>query len=401
MPSLLYQYGLPVFLVLLVLPCDLILMNFYTILQPGEKIPKGRAAGFMAVTAFLFYAMGLWGMPLPLFYLALFMSKCLFFLFLRGRRVCRWFVADMGILAFTSVHLLIIGLMAFILQTDTYSILLDFSLRNLSVILAAAIDIVAGVLIVFYQPVKEKARIMGQGGEEFRLLIKFSWFGMGYVLFDCISSMFSQPSAFAALFLIGSVILLLLQVYLFMSHVYTISKNAYLEEEHIKLEVQRTEQIKRTHDLRKTAYIDGLTGAYTRLFALEQMRVMLEEGEMFSIAYIDLDHLKKINDTYGHAQGDRYLADFASVIRQNIWRSDIFARFGGDEFLVLFPRCGEDRAYSRMAQLRGRVCGIRSGETLLSFSFGITSAPEYTEKTIEQLLCDADRMMYADKQRRQ
>lgn len=401
MPSLLYQYGLPALLVLLVLPGDLILMKFYTILQPGKKIPKWRAAGFMALTAVLFYAMGLWGMPLPLFYLALFTSKCLFFLLLRGRRECRWFVADMGILAFTCAHLFILGVMALVLQTDTHSVLLNFGMRNLSVVLATMFDVVFVVFVVSYQPVREKARLMGQSGEEFKLLIKFSWFGMGYVLFDCISSMFSQPSTFAALFLIGGVLLLLLQVYLFMSHVYAISKNAYLEEEHDRLEAQRTEQLKRTHDLRKTAYIDGLTGAYTRLFALEQMRVMLKEGEMFSVAYIDLDHLKKINDTYGHSEGDRYLADFASMVHDNLWRSDIFARFGGDEFLVLFPRCEEDQAYRRMMGLRTRVCEAYRGDAPLSFSFGVTSAPEHTEKTIEQILGDADRMMYADKQSRQ
>lgn len=401
MPSLLYQYGLPALLVLLVLPCDLILIKFYTILQPGGKIPRWRTACFMTVTAVLFYAMGVWGMPLPLFYLALFTSKCLFFLLLHGRRECRWFVADMGILAFTTVHLFIIGLMALILQTDTHSILLDFGMRNFSMILAFAIDIVLGVFVIFYQPVKEKARLMGQSGEEFKLLIKFSWFGMGYVLFDCISSMFSQPFAFAALFLIGSVLLLLLQVYLFMSHVYSIAENTYLEEEHDRLEAQRAEQLKRTHDLRRTAYIDGLTGAYTRLFALEQMRFMLEEGEQFCVAYIDLDHLKKINDTYGHSAGDRYLAGFASMVRENLWRSDIFARFGGDEFLVLFQRCEEEQAYRRMTELRAKVCETCRGEHSLLFSFGVTSAPEHTEKTIEQILSDADRMMYADKQRRQ
>lgn len=396
-----YHYGLPALLVLLVLPCDLILMKFYTILQPGEKIPPVRAAGFMAVTAVLFYAMGLWGMPLPVFYLILFIGKCLFFLLLDGRMVCRWFVADMGILAFASVHLLVVGVTALFLQTNTYALLSSFSLRNLCLIAATVADLLVGLGIILNGGIREKSRLMGQSGEEFRLLIRFSWFGMGYVLFDSIPSMFNLPGSYSALFLIGSVLLLLMMVYVFMSHVYSITKNAWLEEEHDRLERKKLEHLRRARRLRIAAYLDGLTGAYTRLFAMEQINRFLAGGEPLALVYIDLDHLKQVNDEYGHTVGDRYLLDFASLIRENLEREDIFARFGGDEFLILFPGCDIRQACRRMEGIRGKIPGIRQGAVPLSFSFGAVAVPAHTPKTAEQLISEADQMMYADKQSRQ
>ena len=400
MPAL-YHYGLPVLLVLLVLPCDLVLMKFFAILQPAEKIPRLRAAGFMAVTAVVFYAMGVWGIPLPVFYLTLFISKCLFFLLLGGRMVCRWFVADIGILIFASVHLLVLGVTALFLKTSIFALLSSFSMRNLCLIIATFADLCIGLGIVLNGELKEKSRLMGQSGEEFRLLIRFSWFGIGYVLFDSIPSMYNLPGSFAALFLIGSVLLLLMMVYVFMSHVYSITKNAWLEEEHDRLERQKLEHLQRARRLRIAAYLDGLTGAYTRLFAMEQMNLLLASGEPLALVYIDLDHLKKVNDEYGHTIGDRYLLDFSALIRENLDRDDIFARFGGDEFLILFPNCGKGQADTRMEEIRSKAPAVTHGAVPLSFSFGVVEVPAHSPKTAEQLISEADHNMYADKLSRQ
>lgn len=220
--------------------------------------------------------------------------------------VCRWFVADIGILIFASVHLLVLGVTALFLKTSIFALLSSFSMRNLCLIIATFADLCIGLGIVLNGELKEKSRLMGQSGEEFRLLIRFSWFGIGYVLFDSIPSMFNLPGSFAALFLIGSVLLLLMMVYVFMSHVYSITKNAWLEEEHDRLERQKPEHLLRAPaaDCRIPRRLDG---AYTRLFAMEQMNLLLASGEPLALVYIDLDHLKKVNDEYGHTIGDRYL----------------------------------------------------------------------------------------------
>ncbi len=89
---------------------------------------------------------------------------------------------------------------------------------------------------------------------------------------------------------------------------------------------------------------DALTGLYGRKFLndylQEQERRYLEAGVQFSLLICDLDHFKRVNDTYGHQAGDEVLKEFASFLKSSVRGIDIIARFGGEEFVVVFP--GDD-----------------------------------------------------------
>ena len=100
--------------------------------------------------------------------------------------------------------------------------------------------------------------------------------------------------------------------------------------------------------LRLISTIDELTGAYNRRFVLDLAHRELErakrDGGMFSIAILDFDNFKSINDHFGHLAGDQALREVSRICQSNMRESDIFARYGGDEFIFLFPRTSHEDA---------------------------------------------------------
>jgi diguanylate cyclase (GGDEF)-like protein/PAS domain S-box-containing protein len=172
---------------------------------------------------------------------------------------------------------------------------------------------------------------------------------------------------------------------------------------------QKAEELARSYGvLENLSLIDDLTGLYNRkgFFALAEHRVRLANrtGETFSIAFADLDGLKRINDEFGHQEGDRALVDAANVFRECFRESDIVARLGGDEFAMFIAEADD----SKIATIRSRIqqnldiCNSREGRHYcLSFSTGIVSVPGPKTSDLETLLAQADALMYQQKSNRQ
>ena len=96
--------------------------------------------------------------------------------------------------------------------------------------------------------------------------------------------------------------------------------------------------------LEAKAYLDPLTGVGNRHFFQTKLDEFLANGQRIVLCYCDLDHLKYVNDTYGHSEGDWYIQHFADTVRKNIRCRDIFARIGGDEFCIILKKCPRDEA---------------------------------------------------------
>ncbi len=99
---------------------------------------------------------------------------------------------------------------------------------------------------------------------------------------------------------------------------------------------------------------DALTGLYNRAYFTEEMH--RHQGDRYlpnTVVMCDLDGLKLVNDTFGHAAGDRLLAATAKIIRKAIRQGDVAARIGGDEFAILLPRADEKIALSLSEQAKG------------------------------------------------
>lgn len=158
-------------------------------------------------------------------------------------------------------------------------------------------------------------------------------------------------------------------------------------------------------ELLNLSMIDDLTGLHNRrgFLALAEHHVLLayRTGRPFLVAYIDLDHLKQINDTFGHQEGNRALVETAEVLRDSFRHSDILARIGGDEFAALMLEAGKDTVrtvFERLQQKQDSFNAMIGRRYDLSFSIGMASGDLHRRLTVEELLSEADSLMYQNKQ---
>jgi diguanylate cyclase (GGDEF)-like protein len=136
------------------------------------------------------------------------------------------------------------------------------------------------------------------------------------------------------------------------------------------------------------------------LFAEQFMRLARRTGEGFWLLMLDLDGLKKINDTHGHAAGDRALTEFARLLRLTLRESDVLARLSGDEFVALALGAGESVQRAVRERLDAAVrdsnaAGFEAFE--LGFSLGAAHFDPVTALSLEALMAQADERLYAHK----
>ena len=170
----------------------------------------------------------------------------------------------------------------------------------------------------------------------------------------------------------------------------------------------RIQHVKLQEKVRTMAVTDELTGLYNRrgFFSLAEKLLQLCKREKKGIfmLYTDLDGLKKINDTFGHKEGDMALIDIASILRNNYRESDIIARIGGDEFVVVPIGTTEDSAKIATSRLQKSI-EIHNAEInrsyKLSLSFGIAYYDPENPCSIDELLVQGDKLMYEQKRRKQ
>jgi diguanylate cyclase (GGDEF)-like protein len=152
--------------------------------------------------------------------------------------------------------------------------------------------------------------------------------------------------------------------------------------------------------------IDELTGLYNRrrFFVLTEqyLKLSVRTKKRLLLLFIDMDNLKWINDHYGHNEGDQALINLANILKKTFRESDIIARIGGDEFVVLSESTDESgeivmtRLYENIKDYN--VKG--SQRYILSISVGTTQFDPKYPISIDELLSKADALMYAQKRRR-
>jgi len=154
--------------------------------------------------------------------------------------------------------------------------------------------------------------------------------------------------------------------------------------------------------LRTQSLRDPLTGLYNRRYmedALERYISLAERsGAATSVLMIDLDNFKRLNDEYGHAKGDAVLRDVAGQLVGALRPSDVVARYGGEELMVILPDCGVEDAAAKAETLRLRVESLSEVHGVpISASFGVAAIPA-TSTSATDLLPMADAALYEAKQ---
>lgn len=150
--------------------------------------------------------------------------------------------------------------------------------------------------------------------------------------------------------------------------------------------------------LKREADTDPLTGLYNRRTFFRELDRRLERGGSFTVAVLDLDNMKQINDTLGHQVGDAVLEAAGKAIRKSTRAEDIVARYGGDEFAVLFAGRGP-RPEKFKARLKENLLAELpyTRDIKVGISAGLASYPE-DGRDARSLLLAADARMYAEKE---
>jgi two-component system cell cycle response regulator len=157
-------------------------------------------------------------------------------------------------------------------------------------------------------------------------------------------------------------------------------------------------------EIYRMTIIDGLTGVFNKRYFLEALGRELARAQRYnrplSILMFDIDHFKRVNDSYGHLAGDYVLQSLARVISTRARREEIFARYGGEEFVILLPETQKDGAMELAEQLRKRVAShtfvFEAEEIPVTVSIGVAMVQDESIPENE-LIRRADEKLYLAK----
>jgi two-component system, cell cycle response regulator len=171
--------------------------------------------------------------------------------------------------------------------------------------------------------------------------------------------------------------------------------------------IARIEHVKMNERIRTMSFTDELTGLYNRrgFFTLIEhlLKMAKRQDKGLFMLYSDLDNLKVINDTWGHRVGDMALIDIAQILKENFRESDIIARIGGDEFVVMPVGTDGDDMTAILVRLQNAI-DIHNLQNTRDYAISVSTGISYYDPkfpvSVDKLLAQADTSMYEQKRNR-
>ena len=169
-----------------------------------------------------------------------------------------------------------------------------------------------------------------------------------------------------------------------------------------------TEKVMMEEKLKQLASLDGLTQVLNRTFFIKKSEILLNDlnldGGRVSIVMFDIDHFKRVNDTFGHEAGDIVLINVSDIVKKKLRETDYMGRFGGEEFIICMPDTSLAEATKRANIIRRAIeemtTNLKENEILVTSSFGVTHLQlEMGEDhfSIQDLIGQADEALYTAK----
>ena len=167
--------------------------------------------------------------------------------------------------------------------------------------------------------------------------------------------------------------------------------------------------VRANREIRALSLTDPLTGCYNRTYLDEYLPKEIERARRYerplSLLLCDIDHFKKVNDTYGHRSGDQVLIALVRFIMESVRvNADWVARYGGEEFLIVAPETTLQGAVEMAERIRGNLAGrpieLQSGTVSITASIGVCSADQETDRArmcVQDMFNTADEQLYKAK----
>lgn len=234
--------------------------------------------------------------------------------------------------------------------------------------------------------------------DRFKVVIytRFLMVCITYHILDIVLLTLYQTNKVHYLLLVSGNILILILMMNFLNYNYVFAKSEEMKKEYEENQILMAQQYFEKESLKKLSEFDSLTNTYNRREISAIMLENIEKNQKFVCVFIDLDGLKHINDTYGHAFGDMMLKRFSDTCTKILKEKCYLARIGGDEFLLIFLNQTTIDVENCIQNLQLKLLATTDEKEKIHFSYGIS----YDEKSVEQYIALADQRMYECKNRK-
>lgn len=168
----------------------------------------------------------------------------------------------------------------------------------------------------------------------------------------------------------------------------------------VQQQIQHIKAVRENHILSKKAYLDVHTGLPNKSRCEDLLNSSGFITEPLCFVMFDLNNLKEVNDTIGHAAGDSMIANFAHILRKVVPEKDFVGRFGGDEFIAILYDTTSGQADELLEKLHATIEQYHSSNMpdAISYAYGYSYSMNYKDCTLRNLLDKADHEMYLNKQ---